>query len=79
MPDSRTGFTGTQVEAEPESSAQSQELAGHEIHLDGESENQNHCCLACMWIFFPSSLQTLHQDASQTWMFCSVEHSSGGG
>ena len=37
MPDSRTGFTGTQVEAEPESSTQSRELAGHEIHLDGEA------------------------------------------
>ena len=36
MPDSRTGFTGTQVEAEPESSTQSRELADHEIHLDGE-------------------------------------------
>lgn len=39
MPDIRTGFPGTQVEAEPESCAQSEELAGHKIHLDGESES----------------------------------------
>lgn len=33
MPDIRTGFPGTQVEAEPESCTQSEELAGHKIHL----------------------------------------------
>lgn len=45
-------FSRTQVEAEPESCTQSEELAGHKFTWIWESENQNLCCLACVWIFF---------------------------
>lgn len=35
MPDIGTGFTRTQVDAEPERGEQGKELARHEIHLHG--------------------------------------------
>lgn len=41
MPDIGTGFTRTQIDAEPERSKQSKELACHEIHLcGGRSERE---------------------------------------
>lgn len=79
MPDIRTGFTRTQVAAEPESSKQSKELACHKIHLYGKKKRELRLLLFGLCVSFPYFFQILRQGASQTWMFSSVEHSFGGG
>lgn len=78
MPDIRTGFTGTQVDAEPESSEQGKKLACYKIHLCGRERGERErlktfiCPSACVWIlsrlsWFPQ------QGTSETWTLSSAE------
>lgn len=38
MPDERTGLTGVEIEAEPESREQGKQLAHHKVHLGEETK-----------------------------------------